>query len=63
MKKKTATILIHHVFGTKSTIFVSVSYRGYQLWHSMQNESISTMLKLARDWATNEGFTHVKIVE
>lgn len=58
---KTCTILIHHVFGTKGTVFVSVSYRNKQLWKNMENNTPQAMLEKAKQWAFSNGFTHVKI--
>ena len=59
---KTATIIIHHVFGTKGTSYAEVQYRGKRRWAHMANISINDMLSQAKDWAKNEGFTHFKIV-
>lgn len=60
---KTATILIHHVFGTKSTVYAGVSYRGKRLWYKMENEPVNVMLQKAKDYAFSNSFTHVKVCE
>lgn len=60
---KTATILIHHVFGTKSTVYAGVSYRGKRLKHWMENEPVNVMLQKAKDYAFSNGFTHIRIEE
>lgn len=58
---KTATIQIHHVFGTKSTVFAGVFYRGKRLWHKMENESAQAMLEKAKQYAFSNGFSHVRV--
>jgi len=64
MKRKTATLLIHYVFGTNErTVFTGVYYRGVRLWYRMENETLNAMLEKAKSWAFSNGFTHVKIKE
>lgn len=60
--RKTATVAVYHVYGTKSTESVTVRYQGKLLWHDTANESANTMLQRGRDWAHSHGFTHCNIV-
>ena len=61
MTTKTATIEVHHVFGTSRTTAYQVKYRGKVLKHDMQNETPQVMLDKARAWAYANGFTHVNV--
>lgn len=63
MPRKTATIKIHHVFGTRSTIYSGVYYRAKHLFYKMENENINVMLEKAKTWAFSNGFTHIRIEE
>ena len=60
--KKTATIISYHVFGTKNTNAVEITYKGKQLHHFMNNGYESDNIKTAIAWAKSNGFTHFKIV-
>ena len=60
--KKTATIISYHVFGTKSTKAISITHKGKQLHHFMNNSYESDNIKAAIAWAKSNGFTHFKIV-
>lgn len=60
---KTATIQIHHVFGTKSTVFCGVFYRGWTLKYWMENETETELFNRAKSWAFSNGFTHVKVID
>lgn len=62
-KRKTATIQVHHVFGTKSTEFVGVLYRGKRLKHWMENENVNVLFERAKSWAFSNGFTHIRTEE
>ena len=59
---KTATIISYHVFGTKNTKAISITYKGKQLHHFMNNGYESDNIKIAIAWAKSNGFTHFKIV-
>ena len=60
---KTATIISYHVFGTKNTNAIEITYKGRQLYRFMNNNSYeSDNIKAAIAWAKSNGFTHFKIV-
>lgn len=61
-KRKTATINVHHVFGTPKTVYADVMYRGVRRWHAMQNENPQAMADKAQAWARTNGFTHVRVI-
>ena len=60
---KTATINVHHVFGTRATNYVDVCYRGKVLKYWMENYCLNDLVNTAKRWSLLAGFTHVKIVE
>lgn len=60
--KKTARVLIGHVFGTKNTVYAEVLYRGQRLYFRMENENPQRMCDAARQWAHENGFTHCKVL-
>lgn len=59
MTLKTATILAYMPHGTKSAICIEVQYR-YKTRHQLTGPKADreTLLKKAREWAKNAGFTH-----
>jgi hypothetical protein len=57
-KKKTATIVIRHIWGTKSSMAADVLYRGKVLTYFMDNDS-KALIERARVWSVNQGFTHI----
>jgi len=59
---KTATIISYHVFGTKSTKAICITYRGKQLHHFMNNCYEADNIKTAVVWCKQNGFSHFKIV-
>ena len=59
---KTATIISYHVFGTKNTKAIDITYRAKQLYHFMNNSYESDNIKAAIVWCKQQGFTHFKIV-
>ena len=60
--KKTATIISYHVFGTKNTNAIEITYKGKQLHRFMNNYYESDNVKSAVVWCKEKGFTHFKIV-
>lgn len=62
LRRKTAKINVHHVFGTKSTTAYRVEYRGKLLKSEMANDTPQSMLEKARTWAYSNGFSHVDVI-
>lgn len=60
---KTATIQVHHVFGTKGTSFAGVFYRGKRLKYWMENESENVLFERAKAWAFSNGFSHIRVTD
>ena len=58
---KTATIEVFHVWGTMNTTGVQVKYRGKTLLTKTENCTPNEMLKFAKDWILQYGFTHMKV--
>lgn len=58
---KTATIISYHVFGTKHTKAIDITYKGKQLHHFMNNGYEVDNIKTAIAWCKQQGFTHFKI--
>lgn len=58
---KTATIEIYHVFGTKALNGADVWYRGKLQHRVADSYAPQRLLDLARMWAYENGFTHVKV--
>lgn len=59
---KTATINVHHVFGTRNTVAGRVMYRGRSLWWVTANETPNTILRQCTEWARSNGFSHIKTI-
>lgn len=56
MPRKTATIIIHNVYGTRSTVFSGVYYRAKRLWYKMVTVQLMQFEK-AKTWAFSNGFS------
>jgi hypothetical protein len=64
---KTATIEIHHIYGTKNQYLAMVKYRNKVLKRLDCNDVLSWdamkrgLINAAKAWATVNGFSHYKI--
>ena len=58
--KKTATIISYHVFGTKNTNAIEITYKGKQLHHFMNNGMSLLISRLPSPGANNRGLLILK---
>lgn len=61
MPKKTASIRVNHIFGTKASYAVDLSYRGKRLKTWSGHSNAQELLDKAKNWAHFHNFTHVNV--